>query len=227
VSITLERSVACACGADVSVTMCESLNAARHPALRDAVLARTLHTAVCARCGQAVMVAARFTYVDLERRQLIGVYLPDDRRQERACGEELITAYQRFFVDGPPLMQAIAGDLLVRVVFSYEELREKLVGDDAALPDLAVEAAKYDLLGDARLRAVSAATLRLDEVRGGALHLYAEDVDGRPQRLRVAVPRDVVDAMPPRDQLLAAYPGIASGPHVSLLRLLWCPAAAW
>jgi hypothetical protein len=227
VSITLERRVACACGADVAITLCESLNAARHPALRDAVLARTLHTARCERCGQTVVVAARFTYVDLDRRQLIGVYLPEDRRQERVCGEELVGAYQRFFVDGPPVMQAIAGDLLVRVVFGYEELREKLVGDAAALPDLAVEAAKYDLLGDARLRAVSAATLRLDEVREGALHLFAEDAEGRPRPVSLAVPRDVVDAMPPRDELLAAYPGIASGPHVSLLRLLWCTAATW
>lgn len=221
-SITAERRLACACGSDVTVTLVESLNGSRHPALRAAVLGRSLHTARCARCGETAVVMARFSYVDLERRQLIGVYLPVDRGQERTCGDEVLAAYRRGFLDGPVAIRAIARDMLVRVVFGYEELREKLVADDAGLSDLAVEAVKYDLLGDGRLRAVSAATLRLDAVRGEDLDFHAEDADGRPLPVRLSVPRAFADAMPPRDELLATYPGIAAGPHVSLLRLLWC-----
>src|SRR5687768_700178 len=103
-SITAERQIDCPCGASVLVTVVESLNASRHPALRQAVLDRSLHTARCATCGALTVIAARFAYVDLERRQMIGVYLADDRREERICGQEVVDTYQRCFLDGPPII---------------------------------------------------------------------------------------------------------------------------
>jgi hypothetical protein len=226
VSVTSERVVRCACGAEVLVLLAESLNAERHPQLRAAVLARTLHTERCGGCGERVVVLSRLVYVDLGRRQLIGVYLDEDRARERICGEELLAAYERCVVTGPAFLRAVADDFLVRVVFSYEELREKLVADEAELSDLALEATKLDLLGDERLRSLAAVTLRLDEVRADGLHLHAESLDGRPLPAHLVVPRASVDEKPARDALRTAYPGIAAGPHVSVLRL-FTASEAW
>ena len=220
-SITHERIVPCRCGAEVVVTLVESLNAARHPHLRQQVIDRTLHMAACEACGRTTMVAARLVYVDLQRRQLIGVYLPSDRPQARVCSEEVVRVYERYLRGGPAPIRALADDCLVRAVFGYEELREKLVGDDAGLSDLAIEATKYELLGDARLQEKGAATLRLDEVADGLARFHVEDVDGRPLQGRIDVPRAAIEALPGREALLATYPGIASGPHVSVLRLVW------
>jgi hypothetical protein len=219
VSIVHQRHLRCPCGGLAPVAHVESLNGARHPHLRQRVLDRTLHTGRCPDCGAALRWRSRLTYVDLERRQLIGLYLPEDRANARDCGEELVAVYERCLRNGPAVIRAIAGDCLVRSVFSDEELREKLVCDDAGLRDLALEAAKHELMAEPQVQALGAVTLRLDAVIGDQLQLFPEDAAGEPLPLLVTVPRAVVDAMPAREQLLTAYPGIASGPHVSLLRL--------
>jgi hypothetical protein len=221
VSIVHARVVTCACGARVELSHVESLNGARHPHLRQRVLDRALHTARCGACGAGRRWRSRLTYVDLERRQLIGVYLHDDRPHARICAEELVGVHDRCMRNGPTAIRAIADDCLVRVVFGYEELREKLVCDDAGVRDLALEAAKHELMAEPALQAMGAVTLRLDAVEGDTLRLFPEDTAGEPLPLMIELRRAVVDAMPARDRLLASYPGIASGPHVSLLRLAY------
>jgi hypothetical protein len=228
-SITGVREVACGCGARLQVEIVESLNGGRHPALRRQVLDRTLHVFACAACGTSVIVEAPVFYFDFDRRQMIGAYPAAERADARVRAEQLYEVFcQRVRDDAPPLVRARAADFLVRVCFGYEELREKLVADDAGLSDLVLEALKCRLFAaDERLRASGAATLRLDEVTPeGALVLVGDWLAPPPALLRLTVPRAAYDAVAAeRPHLLELHPGLASGPHVSMLRLVPWPGA--
>jgi hypothetical protein len=222
-SITSTHELTCTCGETVTATVVESLNAVNHPELRQEVMDRTLHVFRCGYCGAGTMIERAFLYFDFERRQMIGVYTLDDLARARECAEHVMELYcQRLRDDAPELVRERAKDFLVRVVFGYEELREKLVSDDAGLSDLVVEALKIELIaGDERLRAAGIVTLRLDEVTPEGDLVFGGDWMVPPEiPLTVTVARAAYDEVAAgRATLLERIPGLASGPHVSLLRL--------
>ncbi|HUQ06338.1 MAG TPA: CpXC domain-containing protein [Kofleriaceae bacterium] len=227
-SITNTHELTCTCGETLHATVVESLNAVNHPELRQEVMDRTLHVFPCGYCGARTMVEHRFLYFDFERRQILGVYLRDDLARARECAEHVMEVYcQRLRDDAPEAVRDLAKDFLVRVVFGYEELREKLVADDAGLSDLVVEALKCELIaGDERIRAANVVTLRLDEVTAaGDLAFIGDWMVPPTVPLEVTVPRAAYEEVAAgRATLLERIPGLASGPHVSLLRLALPPS---
>ncbi len=222
-SITVAHDLRCRCGETLHVQLVESLNAGRHPALRQQVLDRNLHLFECHYCSVRTLIERPFVYFDFERCQLIGVYPLHDLERAQTCAEQVMEIYrQRLLYDAPDMVRARAGDFLVRVCFGYEELREKLVADDAGLSDLVLEALKCELIaGDARLRAAALVTLRLDAITAeGDLAFLGDWMVPPPVVLRILITRDDYDAVAARRAtLLDELPGLASGPHVSLLRL--------
>src|SRR5690348_7568719 len=196
-SITSSVRIACAgCGLPLAIDVVDSLNAERHPHLRQQVLDRRLHAARCT-CGRTAVLERELLYVDLGRRQVLGVFPPDERRAPpagprpgaagppgwgwppapapgrgagargprapEACARRIAAAHERWFcTDAPAWVRELGTRCLVRACFGLEELREKLVGDDAGLDDLAVEIAKGIVLARAsQLRAAEVAALRL------------------------------------------------------------------
>src|SRR3712207_6136883 len=93
-SQTATHEVRCTCGAIVSVFCADSINAERHPHMRDAILARTLHVFRCEACQASIAVEKSYVYVDLERRQLYSVQPPALRAQERQHGQELVEVFE-------------------------------------------------------------------------------------------------------------------------------------
>jgi hypothetical protein len=225
-SQTATHEVRCTCGATVSVFCADSINAERHPHMRDAILARTLHVFRCEACLASIVVDKPFIYVDLGRRQLYSVQPPALRAQAREHGEALVEVFERTLGPraGAAARAAFDGDAFhVRVCYGPEELREKLVAHDAGLRDLPLEALKAELLaGTPALREASVIALYLDRADEGELVFLAERAAGPPALLDDAVvtPRARYDALAavPWAELLARFPGIASGPHVSMLR---------
>lgn len=227
-SITKTEQVRCDCGAPNRVTVVDSLNAGRHPHLRKLVLDRALHVFVCAACKDSFCVAKELFYFDFERRQMLGVFLPEDRPRERECSEHLVELFDTYLrQQAPELIRAASSDFLVRACFSYEELREKLVIDEAGMSDLSIEVIKRNILARPDLRAAQIATLRLDEVTARELRFRPEWLDDRPRDLTevLVYQRALYDRMHDHhDVLRAQYPNIASGPHVDLLRMLEWPS---
>ncbi len=227
-SITRTATLDCRCGARLEVLVADSLNAARHPHLKQAVLDRALHLFVCALCERPITVEKEMLYVDIPRRQFIGVYPSAERANERACGEALLDAFQRTVAeDAPDLVRALAPSFFVRAVFGYEELREKIVGDDAGLSDLLLETLKGQVLvGDPDWLARGVRTFRLDRVRpDGNLWLVPELADGTLDAAHaIVIERALYDALFARRAELFADPrGLAAGPCCSLLRLVGPP----
>jgi len=121
------------------------------------------------------------------------------------------------------------GRFQVRLCFGLEELREKVVAGEAGLDDLALEVLKAQLMAEhIEWADLGVRTLRLDHVEpDGRLAFLLERATEPPTVLDVGllVERARHDrlAATPWQALRAGYPGIASGPHVSVLRL--APAA--
>jgi hypothetical protein len=227
VSQTATHEVRCRCGATVSVFCADSINAERHPHMRDAVLARTLHVFQCEACGGSIVVDKPLLYVDLVRRQMYGVHPASARAGERAHGEALIATWSRSVGDqaSAAVREGFGGDAFhVRLCYGLEELREKLIAHDAGLRDLVIEALKAEAMAATEaLQPLGVVALRLDSVGpDGQLALLAERASDPPTVLDVGLVidrarYDALAALPWQD-LLAKFPGIAAGPHVSMLR---------
>lgn len=228
-SQTATHQVRCTCGATVSVLCADSINAERHPHMREAILARTLHVFRCEACAAPLAVDKSFVYVDLERRQLISVHPPAERARAREHGEELVAVFQRALGEqaGAAARATFSGATFhVRVCYGNEELREKLVAHDAGLRDLPLEALKAELLaGTEALRDAGVIALYLDRADDRELVFLAERAAAEPPApalldRAVTAERARYDALAavPWEELLARFPGIASGPHVSMLR---------
>jgi hypothetical protein len=231
-SITETSIITCDCGAHIEALCCVSVNAERHPHLREALVDRTLHQFACGACGATLSVEKRLAYMDLPRRELYSVAPERDRGLERALADDLAGAWGLAFGSQAPVSVAALFQterFQVRLCFGLEELREKVIAHEAGLDDLALEALKAELLAThGEWAPLAVRTLRLDHVEAdGRLALRLERATEPPTVLDVGVLADraryeALAAMPWRD-LLAAYPGIAAGPHVSLLRM--APAA--
>ena len=225
-SITGNERVTCLCGAPVEVTLAESINAARHPHLREMVLARTLHRFACGSCARTLVFEKALSYVDWDRRQLIQVAARGDLHRADVLADETRELRDRAFRVGPQAVQALKSSFFVRLCFGYEELREKLVAFDAGLDDGLLELVKCEVLAAEPAMADSGVlTLRLDAVEDdGSLRFVVERITPAAGPEVVTVQRALYDhlaGLP--DEVKARRPRIENGPHVSLLRLFDWP----
>ena len=229
-SQTANREIECNCGVKLAVLCADSVNAERHPHMRQAVLDRQLHVFRCAACNVNIVVEHRFWYLDLARGQFYGVFPASSRAQERECAQAVHDAFQLALGEraGATARALFPSEAMhVRVCFGNEELREKIVLSEAGLLDLALEVLKARMLVEMHRSGPDVArlgvqTLRLDHVEpNGDLACFFEQATTppRPLEIGVVIPRARYEeiAAVPWQELLAQYP-FASGPHVSLLR---------
>jgi len=231
-SITETFLVDCECGARIETLCCVSLNAERHPHLRDSLLERTLHQFECAACRKQVVIDKKLAYLDLGRRQFYSCATERDRGDERALVEDAVAAWNLAFGQRAPVSVSAmfeTHDFQVRLCFGLEELREKVIAKDAGIDDLALEILKAELLAtNPELANQAVRTLRLDHVESdGKLAFVLERATEPTTILDIGLLADRTRydqlAATPWRELLDQHPGIAWGPHVSLLRL--APAA--
>lgn len=233
-SITHTLEVECDCGASVEMLCCDSVNAERHPHLREALLERRLHAFECGACGLPLVADKQMTYIDLRRQQLYAVAPERERARERELSEDLMETWRLSFGDrAPASVSALFGAerFHVRLCFGLEELREKVVCRDADLSDLALEVYKAELLATNPAWAnAGVRTLRFDHVEPDGRFAFAMERatdPPTPLELGIVCARERYDelAATPWRELLDAWPGIASGPYVSLMRLAESPSA--
>jgi hypothetical protein len=231
-SITHQERFICTCGTTVEAMVADSLNAGRHPHLKQLLLDRELHRYRCAGCGAVFVVDKPLFYFDMSRRQFVTVFPPGERHDETEHIRTTLRTFEQVLGSDAPEHERVLGpEFLVRMVYGYEELREKIVIDDAGLADLVVESLKVGMM-IANLWFVEnqVLTLRLDRVRDEdrALVFQPEWIGGARQEQidQFIIGRDVYDQLDrDYDQLLVRRPDLANGPHCSLLRLIHWTAA--
>lgn len=204
----------------------KSLNAGRHPHLREQVLARKLHRFECPSCNRMLVIDSDFFWFDFHRKQFIGVFPAGMRAQAEVCEPVLAATFEFTMKEqAPEFVKKYSEGFFVRTVFGVEELREKIVVHGAGLDDVILEMLKSELFAaHPELIERGVVTMRLDSfMDDGSFVLLPESYDGSlmgDPPVAVGVKREMYDALVPhRDQLLHERGAIVSGSHVSLRRL--------
>lgn len=220
----------CACAATVVVRIADSLNANRMPDARCWVLDRTLFQQPCS-CGRTVVALHPVLYTDFDRGLWIQV-LPEDLRPDYHAREpEVLAAYHRAFDPGTGarFLPALGGLVSPRLVYGYEELREKVVAADHGLDDVIVEVLKLEVLAThPDLLRSGVMLLTLEGADAGSLQLRAHHFapGGRGEILGdVVVSRALYTALAEREAALTeSYPSLFEGVYVNVQRYRFEPA---
>ena len=200
-------TVKCQCGNTLVAQLADSINAKRSPEARDKILRGELHRVACPVCNRQMTVEKPFYYTDLTRDAFFKVFPRGERHRWKDASRELDDAASLF-----PASLSQPNSRSLRVLFGMDELREKLVAQDAGLDDRFVELLKvfliYEhpvLLRRARLRLV------LDSVNEDAVEFTAA-YEHHQQRFRLDMPREIVDDLAEKNDQLkewvkSAHPG--------------------
>jgi len=188
VSTTSTTQVHCPeCATEQEVLVVESANVQRFPDFRTRLLERTLMRFSCASCARPFVIEHEMLYTDLERRQFFGVFPRAAAAQFAECEQWIETTYRKAFLEeGPSVVRQALDNCVRRVVFGYEQLREKVVCFEARLDDHILEAVKVGL---ADTQPSLGTRLSLQSVEDGRLLLATEN------GAVIAVGRNVYDGI--------------------------------
>jgi CpXC protein len=217
------RSADVICGAcqhRFAAEIADSLNVERMPAARKAVLDRTLNGAACPSCMAWISVTQPVLYVDMPRG--LWIYcLPAAERGDLAGREaEAIEAFADAFRRdrNAAIVQTWRDRLTMRLVFGYEQLREKVVCADAELDDVIVELLKEQVLLAVPALLARGARVTLEQASATTLTFWTR-ADGEEELDVVEVARAAYEQLAARRELLAAdNPALFERPHVQLER---------
>ena len=165
-----------ACGHGEKHQVAVSINAARRPALRDEIEAGAFHAYTCGACNRPYRHETTFTYLALERRQLMLVLPPASAPRWRDAEVALAGIAERTLTGAevPSAARALAEGLAQRVCFGLAAFREKVLCAAWRIDDIALELAKLALLAADPLRHAPGVALRLDARTDDALLLRPE-----------------------------------------------------
>ncbi len=182
------HTVKCICGQTLTVLLADSINVKRSPEAREKILRGELHRTTCPACKRQMTVEKPFYYTDLTRNAFFKVFPRGERHLWKQASADLDTASALV-----PDSVAVSKGRTLRVLFGMDELREKLVAQDANIDDRVLELVKVLLVHEhpvllrrARLRLV------LDAVKKESFEFNAV-YEHHQQRFRLSIPREKVD----------------------------------
>lgn len=213
------RSLPCSlCGADRVVKIADSANPLRHPPFREDLLRRCLHRFGCAVCGHVDVHDGPMLWTDV-RASLVAWVVPVADRMQWLRLEEVARHGLEHVVrsEGPSFVRDWGATARLRLVFGFEELREKVIATEHGLDDAALEVLKLPFVDHDRAEAPV-----LEEVSDEGLRLAmpvdvtGTDAAGSIGRTVAVLSWAEYDAtVAARDELEVIHPGLYRGTWVS------------
>lgn len=211
------------CGRAFSFELCASVNADRRPDLRDAILDESFQQAVCPHCQGRFRMEPQLNYLDVGRGQWLAAFPRDKVDDWKALEAGAQAAFDKVYGAGASAAERALGDALkVRVVFSWEGLREKLLAFDAGLDDVALEELKLLLMREMQEPPLPlGAELRLTAAPADGGELTFTVLDRQGQALEnLSVPADLLDEVTgDPDGWAELTQALQTGPFVDVQRL--------
>lgn len=138
-----DREIQCPfCGTSFVVKVASGLHITRLPHVKEAIRNGELHRYECVSCRRRIEVRQPLIYTDFDRGHWFEVRPAEDIAQWQALARACTAAFERAVARGAPVIRDRVASFRVRLVFGYDELREKVVLADAGLDDVAVECLK-------------------------------------------------------------------------------------
>ncbi len=224
------RPLQCPCGERFTAQLADGLHITKLPHVREAILAGTFHNVTCPACRVTRVVQTKTLYTDFDRMHWVAVappWLAADWETWAAVTQEEFDRNMR--VAAPPMIQEIADDFRVRVVFGLDALAEKLRIWDAGMDDSVVEALKMRLVAEQPQLAAPGFRLRFLERAPDAWRLrFTVAWPGFPEHEIVEVDADAyLDYEGRVPELRETVPTLFEPPFVSLDRHFADTFAAW
>jgi hypothetical protein len=169
------------CGTVARVNLVLSVNADRRPDLRDAIVDGSFQRFACASCGTSQRIDPAFTYVDLARKQYVGVWPTARRGDWQAAAAETEAAFDNAYGKAATgKAKDLGAGVQVRAVFGWAALVEKILAAGAGIDDRTLELLKILVMRRSASTPVPGdIELRLVAVDGGDPVLgWVDPVDG-------------------------------------------------
>jgi len=193
-------TVTCPCGDTFSANLAKSINAGRTPSIRDKIIRGEFHQVVCPTCGRRAAVERPFFYTDLSRHAIYSVRPRSERYNFRRDSEKLTDA-----AEAVPADLASSDPRQLRVIYGLDELREKLIAQDAGFDDRMVELLKLFALHEHPfLLRKPRLLVHLTEVTGASVDLVAYYHHGD-EHFKMSIPRGVSDDIVSREKELHSW----------------------
>lgn len=140
--------IACpSCGRADEVQLAASINVARTPSYRDAILDGDFQSFTCAGCGTRAVHLRDFVYIDFDAKLFVGVMWPELQPAWPEVEWEADDAFrQNLGRLAPEHARSIGVGFTVRTVFGLSPLREKIVAADLNVGDIDLELVKLRLV---------------------------------------------------------------------------------
>jgi hypothetical protein len=132
------------CGTEARFSLFSTIDAGRTPALREAILDRSLQRERCGVCGTAVRPPPAFMYFDRQCGLWIAAHAWAQRSTWQDWEERARVNFQTVYESGSSIgKQLHAGPVRARVTFGWEALREKIVVAEQDIDDVLLEIWKF------------------------------------------------------------------------------------
>lgn len=159
------------CQAPLEFEAVSSMNPARRPDLKAAIMDHSLQRTPC-NCGASVRMEPTLSYLDpANKLWIVARPYPDlgDWKNQEEAAQALFT--QTLGADAPGVAQEIGAGISPRVVFGWPGLREKLLIRDLGLDEVTLECMKLALMRDQGIVPEAGQELRLIAEEGDDLAL--------------------------------------------------------
>lgn len=136
-----------ACASPLVFELVISVSADRRPDLRDAILDGSFQRLPCPSCATQVRADPEFVYMDIGRRQYIGVWPAEKRREWKPWSEKTRAVFDDMLgKNAPAEAKQIGQKVEVRTVFGWHALVEKILAREAGIDDKVLELAKLAVM---------------------------------------------------------------------------------
>lgn len=147
-----------------------SVNADRRPDLRDAILDGSFQQVACPKCQAGFRLDPSFNYLDVGKGLWVAAEAVTGLADWKQREDNARALFDRAYGSGASaLAREIGAGMRARVTFGWPALREKILGVEHGLDDVAVEACKATAMRAQAELPVSEAGLRLVDVKGQQL----------------------------------------------------------
>lgn len=133
------------CAAPVKFDLVMSVNAARQPDLRAAILDRSFQRQTCPACDTVFRMPPEFSYLDVKRKQFFGVWPAARMAEWQALEGRVDQSFDKSF-GAASGAAGIGQGMRVRLALGWSGLNEKLIAEAAGVDDIELEMAKVAAL---------------------------------------------------------------------------------